>query len=633
MSLRIRFNSQGQTVKSGFVIVGDVDFSNRFDNLHYQEVNHDLMVSLLGNGLYWVIPSDAKPLSEVFSFKGQSGLDQTEMVSYKPYWSDRGIGSRYEARYHANFSRNLALFGSFLRGSSISAPSSKNENPCEHVSYSGELIAGQERLQWTETPLFVYGNAVGTQYCSGDYWRRCTVDTVTPLSVHLVSQHGAISDYDLEELITRMRGQDFYSTVSWNGSIFIRHMSNVDISKTSTGCDITYEMDVVSYIPYSQHYHWTSIIHISFVCAEATVTPVQGNSYNTLYGSFSTFSYSTTIATPFTGAMQRTFTSNRLNHQRAYPTVLVGPLLSSVHEHDTCYDAIFVLNQANLLKTFEKAVRSSWDDIVPASMFSTVDAFTDATGYLGVNLLQNLQKLPGIVNMLPQIGEAIKVLGRIWKRDLSVSTLKDILDLSTSTVLQANFEWRPYHGLLTQYLPSLASTMQSLGDITENAIGYGSYSKTIYNDLSREEVTILARTKLVMDSSPSGLLSAVLGVDALGILPKASNIWDLIPFSFVANWFTGVGSAIRRAEYSLLLMTIPAYFVHTYTITSPFSSEELDSLKMSNSGDEDATLRLYFRDITLYSPIPQDSRFGFGIPTVFPPWGTFGSLLYQLIFS
>jgi hypothetical protein len=115
-------------------------------------------------------------------------------------------------------------------------------------------------------------------------------------------------------------------------------------------------------------------------------------------------------------------------------------------------------------------------------------------------------------------------------------------------------------------------------------------------------------------------------------LPKPSNIWDLIPFTFVVNWFTGVGAAMRRAEYSVLMATIPAYYVHTYTIRSPLEPDELRKWSLRSSGVDRAYLRLYYRDVSLFTPAVRDSRFAFGMPTQLPPMGTLGSLLWQLIF-
>jgi hypothetical protein len=136
-----------------------------------------------------------------------------------------------------------------------------------------------------------------------------------------------------------------------------------------------------------------------------------------------------------------------------------------------------------------------------------------------------------------------------------------------------------------------------------------------------------------LDVSERSLVSCFLGWDGLGIWPKPSTLWDLVPFSFVANWFTGIGASIKRAEYATLLLDVPAYFVHTYAITSPFTDDELDTWEMSNASSKDPlSFRAYYRDVSHYSPLPRDSSFGFGLPQHLPPLGVVGALLYQILF-
>lgn len=634
MSLHVRVNSQSQTVKSGVVFGGVADLTNHGDNLHYQAINNDLMIALLSyNQRTWFISSGARSIRSIFGFVGQAEFDEDLIVHHKPVSAERGPGSPYDEIYHGNFSRGVLILGSVLSGRSFHAPSYSGENPSEHNTYSGELIAKQESVPLYEIPIDCYGQSITTEWTSSIYWRVCRVNQLDPLQVSLIPNYTTYCDYDFKLLVSRMGNREFISIISWNGSVFDRRMSNVRYSISNDAFKVQYHMNVVSSVPSYQHYEWDSTLTIPFGFSPGTISPVVNSVYGVQYGSSITARYVVTTATPYTGLNDSTFNVGTGNQFRCHATVLTLPPSTIDAEHAMAYNARSIIYLTGPLNSFEKAVKHDWHNIVPSIMFSTVDAFQAAEGYLGTNLLQNLAKISSIAKSLPQIAEALRILGKIAKRDISFLTCKEILDLATSTVLQANFEWRPYQSIVTQYLPSMASTLSSLGDIYKNSIGYGSFSFKINNDLGRKEVTLLTRTKLVMDASPSGFLSALLGFDALGLLPKTSNLWDLLPFSFIANWFTGVGSAMRRAEYSLLLMNIPAYFVHTYTITSPFTSEELDSFETSSSGDQAAGIRLYYRDVTLYSPLPMDSRFGFGIPKDFPPMGTFGSLLYQLFIS
>lgn len=639
MALHIRVNSHAPSTKVGYAFAGRVNLSNTGDVLHYIAVNMDLLGLLLRDGHHWYVRGGFSNLFRTFSLYGQSVADEDMIVSSAPLKAPRGIGSAYEKRYHGSISRGILIFTSVIAGKSFTAPSSDREHACEHFTYSGELIASG-----ADIPLYP---PLTIPFCSHyvteieNTGRRCWVEgrisALHPLSMTIADEWAdPFAEFvNLTSFIDNSVGKVFVYVFSWNGTVWTSQMRNLRYETDYSGCTVRYTMEVngVGGGPPPQHYLWEASFFIPFRVDEHLRQPVVGSSYRVLPYEPCVFTYDFSTAYPWTGAMHQQFTAPAGYDLHVYPILLSQPL-STTEEYSRCLDARLFFSERNMLGSFRDAIQDSWDDIVPSTMFSTVDAYKAAEGSLGTNVLQNLAKLPGLVDSLPQIREAVNILGRLVRRDLSGALIKDILDLATSTTLQANFEWRPYLKYVTEYLPGLASTLQTLSDMREGSvIGYGSFRYKLFQQLGRKEVTLLTRTKLVMDASPSGLLSAVLGLDALGLLPKMSNIWDLIPFSFVANWFTGVGEALRRAEYSLLLATIPAYFVHTYAITSPLTTEELDSMKMSSSGVESPSLRIYCRDVTLYSPFPRESRFGFGIPSGFPPLGTFGSLLYQLIFS
>jgi hypothetical protein len=381
----------------------------------------------------------------------------------------------------------------------------------------------------------------------------------------------------------------------------------------------------------SQFIGWDSHVVIPFQVPPRVISPIVGHTVAAWQGFPCRFSYAITSsnAAGDSGPVYEEF-------EDASNYVSAALFLSFPPDPD---DAVKILDGSvydrlssrQYLDSFESAVRDSWSDIVPSCLHSSVDAFKQAEGYLGVNLLQNIVKLPDIADNVTFIRDAVKVLSRLLHRDLSFATLRDIANFASSAELRGSFEWRPYLDFATRYLPLMLSTIHTIG-LSGRVVGRGSFRYKISNDLGRDEVTLVTRTKLVMDASPSGLLSAAIGADALGILPKASNLWDLLPFTFVVNWFTGVGEAMRRAEYSLVLAGIPAYFVHTYALTSPLSADELASLGTSSAGTQPASLRLYYRDFTTYNPAFKESRFSFGIPTSLPNAGVLGSLLYQLIF-
>jgi hypothetical protein len=244
-----------------------------------------------------------------------------------------------------------------------------------------------------------------------------------------------------------------------------------------------------------------------------------------------------------------------------------------------------------------------------------------------------LVKLPKYKEMIPKISEAIRLASDVLHRDLSGETIKDIIHLFSGTTLQASFQWRPWLSFIQKDLPLIVSDWSRLFDQRQLVIGRGHWDFDFPDgSFSRRDVHLDVRTKVVMDLSGNSLAAGLLGLDGLGILPKPSNLWDLIPFSFVLNWFTGVGSEIRNVEYSAFLLGIPAYFVHTYTLTSPLTPDELGALDLQCvRSDAPIAVKVYLRHVSVYSPLPRDTRFGFGIPQQLPPLGVIGALLIQLL--
>jgi hypothetical protein len=606
-----------------------------------------------GNGLFWghskyndlllqhlrqykfYVPIGSGPVSSVITaYFSNGGVDYVPYIVSTPV-IEGGYVEGYDVATYGSFYRNLQLFGSFLTGRSFSSPSFESENSCRHVTYSGELAGEQQGL----TPIMVdydfFGYSAKVSYLGGTVWDHVHVNGVTPVDLtYHFSNNAGFLQYNLLDLLAFLSNQDEVRNIAFIGALLTRTLSNLRYSVNSDYLDIDYHMNLVdSTNDFS--YDWDVSIaidlHDNANRWNISYPAVSGSDYGYDFHGFSRYQILNNV--------RRDRQSSDVDYEPYVYLNVNGPIIVSSSNPDLqevnngLGACLSDLRSNRFLEPFAREVDKNWFDLASSSMFSTVAAFKQSESSVGTDVLQTLAKIPDIVDALPKIREGVDILSRIHKRDLSLATLHDIIDLATSTDLQANFEWRPYLALFSQNIPFMIRTLSSLGRTGKKIVGYGSFSANLNNELGRKEVTLVTRTKMVMDTSSSGLLSAVLGIDALGIIPKPSNLWDLIPFTFVVNWFTGVGKAIERCEYSLLLATIPAYYIHTYTISSPFTSEELELLHCSSTSTKPAGLRLYYRDISLCTPYPRDSRFGFGIPTQLPSVGTLGSLLFQLIFS
>jgi len=622
MSLHITYDPRAQVVKTGTIFL----FHHVSDDTQWGSTvaGYDMLLNALSSR--WFFREAAlKSVGRTFGFIGSAGTPETLMVSNRPYQVDPNA-DRYDERAYGSIFRNLSLFGSVLTGRSITAPSSVGENSVRHITYSGELVNKQQDVTYISYPLDFFGSTIDVRRTDSTLLCGATVVSTDPVTYSILDYgFGTVSMYSLDDLLNAIIGREFHHSHVHGYTI----LSDLNVNSSPERIVFSYHSTVHHSNGYL--YEWDSKVVVNSQDHPLSTLPTLGATSVDESTATNTFEYSNCQSNDGYDGYGVTFGS--VSDTRCAPCCLsIPPALTPVEMSDVF--GVFVrLRSSEYLDNFRDAVRDSYDDILPSSMFSTVAAFQASESSLGTNVLQDLQKIPDICSALPKLQEAISVLGRLVRRDLSLATLREILSLATSTHLQASFQWRPFIDLVVRYLPQMIATFHALGHTSKRAVGYGSFRFKLTQQLGREEVILLTRSKIVMDTSSSGLLSAALGLDALGLLPKASNLWDLIPFTFVVNWFTGVGSALKRAEYSLLLATIPAYFVHSYTLTSPLSAAELDSLKMSSFGPRPASLRLYYRDVSHYSPYPRDSKFGFGIPMGVPNGGVLGSLLYQLIFG
>jgi hypothetical protein len=572
----------------------------------------------------------------MYGFKQYSNGLESFKVSFRPIKPI--FPYLYDLRHYGNnILANLQIFGSVFGGRSFIAPSASRQNPVRHKNFSGSITSVQAELDWNYFDMSIDGVNIPMRNTQNTIYSAVKVLSLNPLVVGSIPQTtSTLVNHDFGYLLSFLKANGFsryFTSPSGLSSLHAR-LTNLDFFVGASGAlHVNYHM-AVDNLTYGGTVQWDSefIIPVEFPTppVDPVVDVIYYNSDLVPYTfKYRNFTDSTGAYYPPTEDTWSSEAASRLVSlvQWSIPEPIDG------HERRQIDYAVSQLYRGYALNSFKAAIDDSWDDIVPSSAFSTVAAFQQMTGSLETNLLQTLAKIPDIASALPDIRRAISIVGDLVGRDLSVATIRDILGLVSSLILQGNFQWRPYLDLLTKYLPQILATLSSMSETRHLKVGYGSYSIKLFNQLGREEVTLLTRSKIVMDASTSGLTSAALALDSYGLLPKVSRAWDLVPFTFVVNWFTGIGKAIERAEYSLLLATIPAYYIHSYTLTSPLTVGELDHLKVSSTGTEPASLRVYYRDVSSYTPFPRDSKFGFGLPQGYPNSGILGSLLYQLFFD
>jgi hypothetical protein len=555
----------------------------------------------------------------------------------------------YDEHAYGDVFRNAyrVLLHNFAR---IDPPSLEGEHYARHFTFSGQLMPASEVIDFVPDDLVTHRYTLTGIPRLTRFFRRGLVSNLDPLvmSYQEGADYSVPKTFDFLAFLRRLQDSplvtDLYLGLdkdNWvYGSDWRSTVSNVDFHFNSDlSFLVTYHTDVTT--SQGVTYAWNSRLHLgtNFTFTPTIPQPQLGLPSGMLWLvgsapiSFVVSGFTASANTFRFGAPDTCDVSHPSQSYRDYAISL--PMVNDVSKYNI--DWARGVRSAPLLESlrndFRKAVQDDWHNFLPSATFSTVDAIGNMEGSVNNNVLQTLAKIPDIANSLPDIVAAVHIIGNLVKRDLSFSTIRDILDLATSTHLQADFQWRPYYDLLFKHLPVIVSLLSHMFQPKHIVAGYGSFSFDISNDLGREEVHLSTRTKVSVDITLSGALSATLALDAAGLLPRFSRAWDLIPFTFMVNWVTGVGKMLSEVETIGFAALVPASYVHSFTITSPFQKGELEKLGASPLGETTTGLRVYIRDITLNAPVPRLSRFPFGLPSKYPSVGLLGSLFYQLFLS
>jgi len=69
------------------------------------------------------------------------------------------------------------------------------------------------------------------------------------------------------------------------------------------------------------------------------------------------------------------------------------------------------------------------------------------------------------------------------------------------------------------------------------------------------------RIKIAVANDDSELIKLISRLESIGVFPTLENIWDLVPYSFVLDWFIDVGDFLQRADSHLRLMRFDVKYV------------------------------------------------------------------------
>jgi hypothetical protein len=287
---------------------------------------------------------------------------------------------------------------------------------------------------------------------------------------------------------------------------------------------------------------------------------------------------------------------------------------------------------------YKELVEGEIHSIRNSAYLSSHSALDDFSASIDNNLIEAIAELRAIRELLPDFTKAMSSVLAL-KRGRLITSFKDMMDFLTGLRLLERFGWTPDLELIYVTLPKMRTTMERIRTLSSRGelVGRGDFHYEFPPwEFGREFNTLLTRSKVVVNTDGESVVTRLLGAQALGLLPSASNIWDLIPLSFVVDWFVNIGARLADLESIsfLTLMNVKVY-VHSYRISSFLTDDELSEFGIRNQdfgGDVDRMrLQVYLRDVSALVPPIRNGRYDFRLPSRPPSWLTGGSLLWQIL--
>lgn len=208
-------------------------------------------------------------------------------------------------------------------------------------------------------------------------------------------------------------------------------------------------------------------------------------------------------------------------------------------------------------------------------------AWSDANQH-DANVLQDAAECRQLVKLLQSpkttaakiVGAAVKTRGKSIAKAAG-SVVKSTADLASDLWLQYQYGIRPLVSTLDGVLDAMARYRKrhrwtARGNVslsrTKVTSGTAAYWVANFNWQRTDVHLVQVRAGILLEEEVR--LTNNLGIDASGML---SLPWELIPFSFVADWFINVGSFISSIVPFVTKSPLASWYTVEETITSTFT--------------------------------------------------------------
>lgn len=255
------------------------------------------------------------------------------------------------------------------------------------------------------------------------------------------------------------------------------------------------------------------------------------------------------------------------------------------------------------LRDWVNSVHMSYRDTAALSANDALSSYSSDS-----NFLESIPELPAILSYVENIVAFITVFNKAAKGDPGY--FGALVDALASAYLAYQYGVKPNkadYAEARSIAHDLANGLIGQFDGTSNNL-YGKFSYDVPTDGlgMHGEVHLTTRTKMVYVNDASGMLAMLLTLNQVALLPTLARVWDLVPFSFVVDWFLRMGDRFEYIDNAVLRLGFNlSYYVHTFQYT--FTPSDSKSHHYMSDGSEDKPeWNIFIRERSLYHPLIKD---------------------------
>jgi hypothetical protein len=156
--------------------------------------------------------------------------------------------------------------------------------------------------------------------------------------------------------------------------------------------------------------------------------------------------------------------------------------------------------------------------------------------------------------------------------------------------------------------------------------GYSTYNAVSSESKMQDDLTfdLVQRIKVAIEDEDSTFQALAQKVDSMGFALTLENVWDLIPYSFIVDWFIDIGGFLERADTRMRLSNLNIKYA-TMSEKTTITRSLVPNLALPVSG----TLSVvhYHRWTTDHCPVPP--LIPSSTPSVSDHWLEAGALIVQ----